>query len=478
MLTIYVLDQSADARNNTVEKINRLLETEPDEQLLLPRISIRPITKQELKFNAAPDILVVGPELATLELSEIANIKKILPSAAILVKLNDSLNNLTIIEQIARLGADDIFSDNTTASELLRKIILLARKRTGAKHGRLIAIESGKGGIGATTITAALGEVIASTGKKVALVDLDFDTQDLSRFLQVRPFVNENLQLLLDQQRPISEDSVRQCLSRVWENEENLVCMTPIPDSDGAYDPRSLYSRGLLSVLEVLDGIFDYILVDMGGARGAIERTIHRVADRIVFLISNDPACVYASVDKISRLRTVLSAGSEILLVENARQKHALPPEVLRAEIQRVTKLGANCWQEQAIPFCSRACHWPGSGASLAASGNREIASAIQALAANLGVEDFQEKQKSGQRSSIVSGLRNLINRARGTSEILENFPIEKRLEAEPRRVELPAPEDLVGKPRITEDEVTSAESHSASESYFDNSEYLRKRAS
>ena len=46
--------------------------------------------------------------------------------------------------------------------------------------GEVIAITSGKGGVGKTTMTAGLGAALASMGKKVLAVDLDIGTGDLT----------------------------------------------------------------------------------------------------------------------------------------------------------------------------------------------------------------------------------------------------------------------------------------------------------
>ena len=68
-------------------------------------------------------------------------------------------------------------------------------------QAQLILVDAGKGGLCVTSVVAGLGDALAAHGKRVLTIDLDMETQDLSRFLQTRPFVNENLQLLLEEQR-------------------------------------------------------------------------------------------------------------------------------------------------------------------------------------------------------------------------------------------------------------------------------------
>jgi septum formation inhibitor-activating ATPase MinD len=49
---------------------------------------------------------------------------------------------------------------------------------------KVIVVTSGKGGVGKTTTTAALGAALAQTGQKVAVVDFDVG----SLFLITRPW--------------------------------------------------------------------------------------------------------------------------------------------------------------------------------------------------------------------------------------------------------------------------------------------------
>ena len=44
---------------------------------------------------------------------------------------------------------------------------------------KVIVVTSGKGGVGKTTTTAALGAALAQTGQKVAVVDFDVGLRNL-----------------------------------------------------------------------------------------------------------------------------------------------------------------------------------------------------------------------------------------------------------------------------------------------------------
>ena len=50
--------------------------------------------------------------------------------------------------------------------------------------GKAIVVTSGKGGVGKTTTTAALGAALAQRGEKVVVVDFDVGLRNLDQFLQ------------------------------------------------------------------------------------------------------------------------------------------------------------------------------------------------------------------------------------------------------------------------------------------------------
>lgn len=382
MLNICVVDENAEARNLLVKEINTLLQGDYPELDLLPRIAVKPVAIQELRFNQSPDICILGAALVAREITEVGKIKKLLPNTALIVKADSSLLSLSIVEQLARFGVDDVISDNIDPREFFRKIVLLSRRAGQKASGKLLVVDSGKGGVGVTSVVAGLAELLFEKEKSVVVIDMDFETQDLSRFLQARPFVNESLQLLFDQTRPVTEEFVKQSLVPVWDSEENFFCMPPILESEDLYDSRSAYSRTLVSVLEVLDAMYDVIIVDVGSARGAMLKTLYRVADHVIFLINNDPATLYASSDRLAKARSWMAPASELHVFENQIVKHGLSLSVLRQEFGRATKIKDNEWLEKGISFCPRAARWPGSGTTMYSLGKSNLKSVLNLLAA------------------------------------------------------------------------------------------------
>lgn len=391
MITVFVVDRSAEGRKRLSEDIQRFVSAPILEGAHAPRLSIKSLSPDEIRFHSAPHLVIIGEEIIGKEVSEVAKLRKLFPTSAIMTKVPPALNTLPFIEQLARFGADEVLTFTTTREEFFRKVILLSRNGTKLKSGTLILVDGGKGGVGTTSIAAGLGELCIDAGKKVALVDLDLETQDLSRFFQAKPFVNEQLSLLLNQTQAIIEESVVKALTQVWADDDRLQVMTPPPDGDEFYDSRSPIARLFLLAIEVLDSLFDYVIVDMGHARGSLRRTLYRVADGVVFVVNHDPASLYSSVDKLSKASLELSPDSILAIVENGSTSNGLPSKILKKELFDGIRLDSNVTPYISIPDCSSGRVWPASGSSMYARGKRGVRKGFEELGKVFGVESNQK---------------------------------------------------------------------------------------
>jgi len=434
MLNIVVLDRSAESRNRIARQINEFLQSDLKDGGLLPRVSIKPLSRHEMKFHAAPDICIVGEEIIQEEITELHNIRKLLPDSALLVRTPASLQNLAIIEQLARLGADDTMQEDITAPEFLKKLIMLSRKTAKTKSGKLIIVDSGKGGVGVSSVSAGLAEALIDKGKKVALLDFDFETQDLSRFLQVRPYINENLQLLLSGNRPVTEEFVNESLVQVWHDEPNLYCMPPVAESEDLYDGRAPYAKTLMSVLEILDSTFDCVIIDTGCARGSILKTLYRLADKVLFLVNNDPATLYSAVDRVAKMKVLMSPNAQLTIADNGSfhgsVKTGLSHKILKEEFLRASRLQENSWSESIIPFSSGGSRWPGSGMTLFSQAKGLTARSFNRLAEELELVEASERAHASS-NSIFSQIHS------GSSRLLTGFSTRKP-KAEVPKIALP----------------------------------------
>lgn len=365
MLELLILDKSAESRNKIRNRICDFIYTGSQSVDILPRVSVKSISLEELNFQKSPKLILVGSEILIKDRGVISDIKTLFPNAVVVAWINDNLNKLFVIEELARLGVSDVFLENITANEFFRKLIILVRKTNKKQNSKIILVDSGKGGSGVTSIVAALGEVYLDKGKKVLLVDCDVESQDLSRFLQVRPFINENLGVILDGLKPITQDSLKECYYNVWEDEENLYLMTPTIDAENIYSIKSSYYKNFLSVFENLDTIFDYIIVDVACFKGILKTSLYRVCDILLVIVNNDPASIFANLELIKNSKNLLSANAKLYIIENKHDETLIPSDILKNEVLTSSLLLDDSYFTYSLKTSKSAAKWPGSGATL-----------------------------------------------------------------------------------------------------------------
>lgn len=451
MIEVAVIDTSAEARRRLAERIGEFQKEASVAHAVCPQINIKPLSVHELKFSTPPDIIIIGCHCLRQDLTEIATIKKVFTAARIIAELDSDTDNLVATEQMARLGVDDTITRGTSATEFFRKLILLHRNKKPQHAGTCIIVDSGKGGMGVTSLVAGLAEVCLESGKKVAVIDLDVETQDLSRFLQARPFVNENLDALLNQERPIVSDTIQQCAYQVWEGNDKFLFVPPPQQNLHSLDRRDSRIRTFLSFLEALDKIVDILIVDIAGIRGALREALIRVGDKILFTVQNDPASLFASIHALRGVCALTATIKDVILVENAHSRQGLPSDFLRDEIARQLRIEVGGISIITVPHCVRGGRWPASGGTLMSEGARPVQGALREIAETLNLipRRLVESPKYLKVGDKLQKLRALLRRKRSS---IEAPPLVQQLRQAEPLLTLPTPiheDDLVEKAKV-----------------------------
>src|SRR6516164_3431999 len=126
---------------------------------------------------------------------------------------------------------------------------------------KVIVVTSGKGGVGKTTSTAALGAALAQAGQKVAVVDFDVGLR--------------NLDLVMGAERRVVFDLINITqgvakLSQALIRDKRLESLYLLPASQ-TRDKDALTEQGVAGVIKELRGQFDWVICDSpaGIERGA-----------------------------------------------------------------------------------------------------------------------------------------------------------------------------------------------------------------
>ena len=148
--------------------------------------------------------------------------------------------------------------------------------------GKVVVVTSGKGGVGKTTSTAALGAALAQTGKRVALIDFDVGLR--------------NLDLIMGAERRVVFDLVNVTqgvakLSQALIRDKRIDTLFLLPASQ-TRDKDALTEEGVANVIQPLREKFDYVLCDSpaGIERGA--QLAMRFADDAVIVTNPEVSSV------------------------------------------------------------------------------------------------------------------------------------------------------------------------------------------
>ncbi|MDC9826364.1 septum site-determining protein MinD [Devosia sp. ZB163] len=148
--------------------------------------------------------------------------------------------------------------------------------------GKVVVVTSGKGGVGKTTSTAALGAALAQTGKRVVLIDFDVGLR--------------NLDLVLGAERRVVFDLINVTqgvakLSQALIRDKRVDTLFLLPASQ-TRDKDALTEEGVESVIASLADKFDYVLCDSpaGIERGA--QLAMRYADEAVIVTNPEVSSV------------------------------------------------------------------------------------------------------------------------------------------------------------------------------------------
>lgn len=172
--------------------------------------------------------------------------------------------------------------------------------------GTVLAVASGKGGVGKTNVAANLAVALAMLGRRVALLDADFGLGNVDVLLGLAP--DFHIGHVLSGEKTLDDIAIGgPCGVRIVPGSSGLRAMTAL---------SAMQRQRLMVMLSKLRRTVDFLLVDT--ASGISDNVIDTVlmADRVLLVTNNEPAAVvdaYAT----AKVVTASSPRAEIGVVVN-----------------------------------------------------------------------------------------------------------------------------------------------------------------
>jgi len=168
---------------------------------------------------------------------------------------------------------------------------------TMTSHSRpvkVIAVASGKGGVGKTNITINLGIALALQGKEVLLLDADLGLANIDIMLGIQP--KYNLLHVIDGSKTLQEIIV-----------EGPAGLKIIPAASGIQKMTELSPAehaGMIQAFSELDQHLDVLLIDSAAGITSSVISFTRAAQEVIVVVCDEPASItdaYALIKILNR---------------------------------------------------------------------------------------------------------------------------------------------------------------------------------
>ena len=208
-------------------------------------------------------------------------------------------------------------SSSTDQADNLRRIV-------NPRPLRIIAISSGKGGVGKTNVSINLALAMAKQGKEVMILDADLGLANIDVLLGLT--TEYDLSHVMSGERTLEEIIV--------EGPENIKI---IPASSGINEMANLtpsQQMGLINAFSELGHAVDVLIVDTGAGLSATVTNFCKASQDVVVVVHDEPASItdaYAFIKVMSRKHNVNRFHVLANMAHNAHEGSGLFKKLTKA---------------------------------------------------------------------------------------------------------------------------------------------------
>ncbi len=348
------------------------------------------------------EIVILGSGLREAALGVVRVIKSEAPWVHIIMYVVPEVYASSAVRVAYDAGVKKVLSDSSSQYDLLHELVALNvdfKKDGRAKEGKVICITHAKGGVGATSVSAALAEVCSIYQRNTLLWDMDVETRDLCRSLSVGGAEAKIVNEWVNGSRDITRESLSDALVPV----SNKVSVLMPPDGLAESMDLVCHTDGVQICQRIIDVAkiqHDVVLIDTAGKIGPATGTLMRVADEVLVIIDDTVLGLTALDLFINYLKFLVLSPDRLSFLVNGYSGLLLGVPQIEAELEPMHHLGPRPWRLPPIPVDPSSANWPGSGKTLYSAGQRAIRATFEQVAMELELVpsngEFMDQTKGG----------------------------------------------------------------------------------
>ena len=167
------------------------------------------------------------------------------------------------ILKLMRAGAVEYILEPVAITDLVEAVqkigrVMAPRTAEPPSGGKIISVYNPIGGMGTTTVAVNLAATLAKGNNKVALVDLNLFSGDVSSFLNVNPTYT-----LSSVTNNVSRLDANFLMSVMTKHSSGVYVLTEPLEVD---ETASITPEQVIRVLALLRSVFSYVVIDTGGS--------------------------------------------------------------------------------------------------------------------------------------------------------------------------------------------------------------------
>jgi MinD-like ATPase involved in chromosome partitioning or flagellar assembly len=384
-MRVLIVDKSTESQALCARKIEAF--SKADTEML--DLKIRLVNEKEVMDRLSEaDVMIIGSGLAAEGVAIARAARKAAAWLQIIMFVTDEEYGGGAFRSAHSVGVRKVFPDGASSLDLLQELVAIHTdfKREGRTfEGRVVVVVHGKGGVGATSVAAAIGEVCSASERRTLLWDLDVETKDLSRCLAAAGPEAKIVSGWVNGSRDITRETFRDALIPIASD----VSVLTAPDRFAESMDLVCHADGMeisQRIVELAKVLFDVVIIDTAGRMGPAVGGIIRQAD-VVLIVSDESELGLTAMDLLlTSIKPLIGGTDRLRFLIRAASDGAVDLKQISEDLESMHELNESCWSLPVVPFDPKVASWPGSGNTLYSAGNKDLNRVFREIAGTLGL--------------------------------------------------------------------------------------------